>query len=159
MGQDARSRVSSLTPEVSKRREDVCPSRMMYLCSPWKGLWTGWPPQPGAALDLQHVVIWGGAFHVSVLIWLHYIAVNTNDCGLSRWPSGDESACQCRRHKFDPWIWKIPWKRIWESTLVFFPGKSHGQRSLAGCSPQGHKKSGMTEVTEHNTNYYQEIII
>ena len=28
--------------------------------------------------------------------------------------SGKESACQCRRHKrcgFDPWVWKIPWRR------------------------------------------------
>ena len=68
MGQDAQSRVNSLTPKVSKQREDSCPSRMVYLCPPWKGFWTGWPPQPGAALDLQHVVIQGGAFHISFLI-------------------------------------------------------------------------------------------
>ena len=29
--------------------------------------------------------------------------------------------------------------------LVFLPGKSHGQRSLAGYSPWGHKESDMTE--------------
>ena len=28
--------------------------------------------------------------------------------GLPRWLSGQESACQCRRHEFDPWIGKIP---------------------------------------------------
>ena len=27
---------------------------------------------------------------------------------LPRWPSGKESACQCRRCQFDPWVWKIP---------------------------------------------------
>ena len=32
-------------------------------------------------------------------------------------------------------------------TPVFLPGESHGQRSLAGCSPWGHKESGTTEVT------------
>ena len=32
-------------------------------------------------------------------------------------------------------------------TPVFLPGESHGQRSLAGYSPQGHKKSDTTEVT------------
>ena len=32
-------------------------------------------------------------------------------------------------------------------TPVFLPGESHGQRSLAGYSPQGHKELGMTEVT------------
>ena len=34
---------------------------------------------------------------------------------------------------------KIPWRRKWHPTPVFFPGKSHGQRSLAGYSPWGHK--------------------
>ena len=30
------------------------------------------------------------------------------------------------------WVRKIPWRRKWQPTLVFLPGKSHGQRSLAG---------------------------
>ena len=30
--------------------------------------------------------------------------------------------------------WKIPWRRKWQPTPVFLPGKSHGQRSLADCS-------------------------
>ena len=33
----------------------------------------------------------------------------------------------------------IPWRRKWQSTPVFLPGKSHGQRSLAGYSPWAHK--------------------
>ena len=33
----------------------------------------------------------------------------------------------------------------WHSTAVLLPGKSHGQRSLVGCSPWGHKESDMTE--------------
>ena len=52
--------------------------------------------------------------------------------------SGKESACQCRRCKrrgFDPWVGKIPWRRAWQPTPVFLPGKSHGQRSLVGYSP------------------------
>ena len=35
------------------------------------------------------------------------------------------------------------------TTPVFLPGESHGQRSLAGCSPQGRKELDTTEVTEH----------
>ena len=38
-------------------------------------------------------------------------------------------ACQCRRHKkhvFDPWVRKIPWRRKWQTTPVFLPGESHG---------------------------------
>ena len=52
--------------------------------------------------------------------------------GLPRWLSGKESTCQCRRHEFDPWIRKIPWRRKWQPTPVFLPGKSHGQRSPVG---------------------------
>jgi len=37
-----------------------------------------------------------------------------------------------RRHEFDPWLRKIPWRRIWPPTAVFLPGESHGQRSLMG---------------------------
>ena len=33
---------------------------------------------------------------------------------------------------------------------LFLPGDPHGQRSLVGYSPQGHKESGTTEATEHN---------
>ena len=36
------------------------------------------------------------------------------------WPSGKESACQCRRRRLDPWVWKIPWRRTWQPTPVFF---------------------------------------
>ena len=38
-------------------------------------------------------------------------------------------------------VWSlIPWRRKWQPTPVFFPGKSHGQRSLAGYNPWGHKR-------------------
>ena len=56
--------------------------------------------------------------------------------------SGKEPACQCRGRKrrgFDPWVGKIPLRRKWQPTLVFLPGESHGQRSLAGYSPGGGK--------------------
>ena len=68
--------------------------------------------------------------------------------GLPRWHSCKESACQCRRHKgfgFNPWVEKIPWSSKWHPTPVFLPGKSHGQRSLVGYCPWGHKESDMTE--------------
>ena len=57
-----------------------------------------------------------------------------------RWRSGTESACQCRRFRFDHWVGKILWRRKWEPTPVFLPGKSHGQRSLTGYSPWGCRK-------------------
>ena len=62
----------------------------------------------------------------------------------AEWSPGD-----CRRHRFDPWVRKIPWRRAWQPTPVFLPGESHGQRSLVDYSPWGHKESDMSEVTEH----------
>ena len=50
---------------------------------------------------------------------------------------------KCGRHGFDPWVGKIPWRRNWQPTPVFLPGKSHGQRSLAGYSPYDRAKSWM----------------
>ena len=43
------------------------------------------------------------------------------------------------RHKLSPRVRKIPWRRKWQPTPVLLPGKSHGQRSLAGYSPWGHR--------------------
>ena len=66
-----------------------------------------------------------------------------------------ESACQCRRCKrygFSPWLGKIPWRKKWQPTPVFFSVKSHGQRNLAGCSPWGHKESDMTEQLRVHTS-------
>ena len=45
----------------------------------------------------------------------------------------------------DPWVGKIPWRREWLPTPVFLPGEVHGQRSLVGYSPWGHKELAVTE--------------
>ena len=50
---------------------------------------------------------------------------------------------------FGPWDRKVPWRRAWPPTPVFLPGKSHGQRSLAGCNPRGCKRGGHGLATEH----------
>ena len=39
---------------------------------------------------------------------------------------------QCRRPGFNPWVGKIHWRRKWQSSPVFLPGKFYGQRSLVG---------------------------
>ena len=46
------------------------------------------------------------------------------------------SACQCRRCGFDPWVGKILWRRKWQPTLVFLPGKFCWQRSLLTMGSQ-----------------------
>ena len=63
--------------------------------------------------------------------------------------SGKEATCWCRRHRrhrFDPRLENIPWRRKWQTTPVFLPEKSHEQRSLVGYSPKRvSKESDMTE--------------
>ena len=44
-----------------------------------------------------------------------------------------------RRRGFDPLFGKLPWRRKWQPTPGFWPGKSHGQKSLAA------KVQGFTE--------------
>ena len=58
--------------------------------------------------------------------------------------SGKEPSYQCRRHKrhkFNPCVGKILWRRAWQSTTEFLRGQFHGQRSLTGYSPWGSQKS------------------
>ena len=64
------------------------------------------------------------------------------------WLCGKESTCHCRRFKrnrFNSWVRKSLWSRNWQPAKVFLPGKLHGQRSLAGYSPWGHKELDTTE--------------
>ena len=80
------------------------------------------------------------------LTFIKYLQCTTSSPSGS---SGKEPACQCRRHKrhkFDPWVGKIPWRRA-QPTPVFLSGESYGQRRLDGYSPWGHKKSDTTEGT------------
>ena len=57
------------------------------------------------------------------------------------------NAGDARDAGFDPWVRKIPWRREWQLTPVFLTGEFHGQRSLVGYSPWGHKELDTTEVT------------
>ena len=54
-----------------------------------------------------------------------------------------------------PWFCACSWGRKWQPTPVFLPGKSHGQRSLAGYSPRGCKRVGhdrATKTTKQDNN-------
>ena len=82
----------------------------------------------------------------------HYFRICSGNLGFPGDASGKEPACKCRRYKrpgFNPWVGKIPWRRTWQPTPVFLPGESHGQKSLVGYSPWGHKESAMTERIQH----------
>ena len=74
---------------------------------------------------MQHM---GKTFQKWVITWMFYFLKSLTDCGLPYPPAsylniidllewnqfrlrGKESTCQCRRHGFDPWVGKIPWRR------------------------------------------------
>ena len=52
-----------------------------------------------------------------------------------------------KRHWYDPWVGKMPWRKAWQSTQAFLPGKSHAQRRVKGYSPYGRNESDTTEAT------------
>ena len=75
---------------------------------------------------------------------------NSAQCHVAAWMGGEYGwegsvaqrlriCLQCRRHGFDLWVGKIPWRRKWQPTAAFLPGESHGQRSLVDYSPLGHR--------------------
>ena len=64
--------------------------------------------------------------------------------GLPWWLSGKESAAGAGD------TGSILWRRKWQPTPVFLPGKSHGQRSLVGYSPWGHKESEHAQMSPLN---------
>ena len=59
---------------------------------------------------------------------------------VKNWPAMQET--------WVPWVRKSPWRRKWQPTPVFLPGKSCGQRSLTGYSPCGHERVKHDLVTE-----------
>jgi len=47
------------------------------------------------------------------------------------------------------------WRKKWQPTPVFLPRKSHGQMSLEGYSPWGHKRAGHNLVTKQQQQTFK----
>ena len=71
------------------------------------------------------------------------------------WLSGKEFACQAGDAGSIPGLGKIPWKRKWQPSPVLLSGKSHGQRSLVGFSPWGHKRVRYDLATNQQQEQYE----
>ena len=78
-------------------------------------------------------ITWLTTIGIHLFRYLLYLNIRRH-LGLLWWLSGKESTCQYRRHGFNPWAGKFHWRRKWQPTPVFLPGKSHGQKSLAAYS-------------------------
>ena len=92
--------------------------------------------------------LWRNFWQYLEAFWLSYFGwkasiflVSKDKWWLPWWLSGKESTCQCRRCRFDPGVRKIPCRRKWQPTPVVLPGKSCGQRDLAGYTAWGGKES------------------
>ena len=68
---------------------------------------------------------------------------------------GKESACNAIKPGFNPWTGKIPWRRKWQPTLVFLPGKFHGQRSYKELQRAGHNWATNTHTHTHTHTHTQ----
>ena len=113
---------------------------------PWGagGAWTLVQTDPGLVHNQLWLWVWLGRKPHKMQMGFHIW-----------WRSDKEFACQCRRYKrhgFEPCVRKIPWSRKWQPAPVFLPGKFHGQRSLEGYSPWGHKESDTTECACMHTH-------
>ena len=74
---------------------------------------------------------------------------------LLRWLRQGRICPQCGILRFDPWVRKIPWRREWLPTPIFLPGKSHGQRDLAGYNPWDGKELDTTEQLTLSLSLFQ----
>ena len=92
-------------------------------------------------LAIVNSVATNNGIHVSFSILVSLVEMP----GLPQWLRWYSICLQCRRPGFDSWVGQIPWRRKWQPTPVFLPGKSNGPRSLVGCRPWGRKESDTTE--------------
>ena len=73
--------------------------------------------------------------------------------------NGKESSFQSKRSRFKPWVRKILWRRKWQPTPAFLPGKFHGQRSLTGYSPWGHRVGYDWVLTHAHTHWLKTLVL
>ena len=61
---------------------------------------------------------------------------------------GKESACQCRRPGFNPWVKKIPGERNGNPLQYSCLENPHGKRNLAGYNPWSYQRAGLDLATK-----------
>ena len=92
---------------------------------------------PGKEDNLSHKRI--QEFVISFLFFIFLVPLALTLFSLSLHPPFISTTFKCGR------------RRQWQPIPVLLPGKSHGQRSLVGCSPWGHKGSNTTEWLHFHT--------
>ena len=101
----------------------------------WEEGWAGGAQRMFRAVKLFCVILqW----------WIRVIKHLSKSMGFPGGATGKEPTCQCRhkRLKFDPWVRKIPWRRAWQPTPVFLPGKSPLTEEPGGLESMGSQGVG-----------------
>ena len=76
---------------------------------------------------------------------INFLLPNLLVSRLPRWLSGKESACNAGGAAdtvFNPLVGKIPWRRKWQFTPTFLPGKSLWTEELGGLQSKGSQRFG-----------------
>ena len=84
---------------------------VLQLAGPSCSFWTCLPPWYSR-------IVWADSLNLSVCIFASLVAQMVTNLPAMRRPV------------FNPWVGKIPWRREWLPTPIFFPGEFHGPRSL-----------------------------
>ena len=136
----------------------VCVCMLVYVLSCFSSVWlfaTLWSVAWKAPLSMGffrqeywvgcHALLQGifptQGWNPCLLCLLHWQASSVPP----RWYRGKESTDNAGDPGSIPWVGKIFQRKEWQSTLTFLPRKFHGQRSVAGYSPWGHKELDTTE--------------
>ena len=107
-------------------------------------------------LSTKHIYcrVIGHSPNTQINLYIHQynnvLIIHNVPTGFPGGTSGKEPICQCRRHKrcrFNPWVGKISWRKKWQPSPVFLPGKIHGHRSLADYNPWDQKELHTTKYT------------
>ena len=87
---------------------------------------------------------------ISLLHLFSFSQVPLNYClGLPWWLRWWRICLQCRRPRFDPWVRKISWRRKWQPTPAFLPGKYPWAEGLARPQAMGSQRVGHNLATNH----------
>ena len=111
-------------------------------------------PRPTVALVIIFYKLYT-TFQCNPLPWGYLVKdiyIYIMSCTWGLFCSGKESSCQSRRHRrcgFDPWVGKMPWRRKWQPTPVFLPGKTPSAADPGMLLSMGSQRVRYDWATEH----------
>ena len=119
---------------------------------------------------LMLITLWG-KFYYSVFYWhrisgterlsnlLKVTQALSGEWDSNPWQFGSKSipCLQCRRPGFSPWVGKLSWRRKWQPTPIFLPGKSHGRRNLVRLQSMGSQRVGHDWATSLTHSLYHAV--